>query len=311
MISIMLFPYDTIYYERKKQMAEKIITVNPNAKKIKIGIISALIIIFLIIIVSASISIVPAGHKGVQLNMGAVTGTIYNEGINFKIPFIQSVEIIDTRVQKYESNENSSASKDLQTIVSSIAVNYRVDSSKADLLYQNIGLNYTNTVISPAISECIKAATSQYTAEELITKRSEVSELMKNILQEKLKDKYIVVDSFNVLNFEFSEAFNTSIEEKQIAEQNALKAQYDLQRIKTEAEQTITKATGEAEAMRIKNQQVTENIIMLEFIKKWNGEMPLYYGGDKGLFFGLDGLDVKNSSSKPSDTSTPSQESSQ
>lgn len=288
-------------------MAEnRVITINPNAKKIRTGIIIAVVAIVLIILAASSICIVPAGSKGVQMNMGAVTGTIYNEGINFKIPFIQSVEIIDTRVQKYESSDNASASKDLQTITSSIAVNFRVDSSKVDKLYQNIGTNYKDTVISPAISECIKAVTSQYTAEQLITKRSEVSEKMKTLLQEKLQDKYILIDSFNITDFQFSEAFNTSIEEKQIAEQNALKAQYDLERIKTEAEQTITEASGEAEAMKIKNNQITENIIKLEFIKKWNGEMPKYYGGDGNLFLGLDDSETSKSgnsstSSKPTE----------
>lgn len=285
-------------------MAEnKVININPNAKKIKTGVIIAAVAIVLIVLLGSSISIVPAGNKGVQMNMGAVTGTIYNEGINFKIPFIQSVEIIDTRVQKYESSDNASASKDLQTITSSIAVNFRVDSTKVDKLYQNIGTNYKDTVISPAISECIKAVTSQYTAEQLITKRSEVSEKMKTLLQEKLKDKYILIDSFNITDFQFSEAFNTSIEEKQIAEQNALKAQYDLERIKTEAEQTITEASGEAEAMKIKNNQVTDNIIKLEFIKKWNGEMPKYYGGDGNLFLGLD----DGETSKPSTSSKPAE----
>lgn len=285
-------------------MAEnKVININPNAKKIRTGVIIAVIAIVLIVLLGSSISIVPAGNKGVQMNMGAVTGTIYNEGINFKIPFIQSVEIIDTRVQKYESSDNASASKDLQTITSSIAVNFRVDSTKVDKLYQNIGTNYKDTVISPAISECIKAVTSQYTAEQLITKRSEVSEKMKTLLQEKLKDKYILIDSFNITDFQFSEAFNTSIEEKQIAEQNALKAQYDLERIKTEAEQTITEASGEAEAMKIKNNQVTDNIIKLEFIKKWNGEMPKYYGGDGNLFLGLDDSET----SKPSTSSKPAE----
>ncbi|MDD6489260.1 MAG: prohibitin family protein [Clostridia bacterium] len=285
-------------------MAEnKVININPNAKKIRTGVIIVVVAIVLIFLAASSISIVPAGNKGVQMNMGAVTGTIYNEGINFKIPFIQSVEIIDTRVQKYESSDNASASKDLQTITSSIAVNFRVDSSKVDKLYQNIGTNYKDTVISPAISECIKAVTSQYTAEQLITKRSEVSEKMKTLLQEKLQDKYILIDSFNITDFQFSEAFNTSIEEKQIAEQNALKAQYDLERIKTEAEQTITEASGEAEAMKIKNNQVTDNIIKLEFIKKWNGEMPKYYGGDGNLFLGLDDGETSKTetSSKPAE----------
>lgn len=235
----------------------------------------------------ASITIVPAGHKGVTLNMGAVTGAVMNEGINFKIPFVQNAEIIDVRVKKYESKDNSSASKDLQTIKSSIAVNYRVNQDHVADLYQKIGMSYESTVINPAISECIKSVTSRYTAEELITKRTEVSEEMKKFLQNKLSEKYILVDSFNIINFDFTDAFNTAIEEKQIAEQNALKAKYDLERIKTEAEQAVTKAKGEAEAMKLKNEQISQSIIYLEFIDKWDGKMPTYYGSDN-LFLGLD-----------------------
>lgn len=266
---------------------KKVITINPNSKKIRLIVIVCVVLVLVAIISVASITIVPAGHKGVMLNMGAVTGSVMNEGINFKIPFVQSAEIIDVRVKKYESNDNSSASKDLQTIKSSIAVNYRVDQDHVADLYQKIGMSYESTVINPAISECIKSVTSRYTAEELITKRTEVSEEMKNFLQDKLSEKYILVDSFNIVNFDFSEAFNTAIEEKQIAEQNALKAKYDLERIKTEAEQAVTKAKGEAEAMKLKNEQISQNIIYLEFIEKWDGKMPTYYGSDN-LFLGLD-----------------------
>lgn len=191
---------------------------------------------------------------------------------------------MDVRLQKFESTDNSSASKDLQTVTSTIAVNYRVDSNAVNRLYRDLGASYENTVISPAISESIKAVTAQYTAEELIVKRAEVSEKMKNFLQEKLNDKYIYVDSFNVVDFQFSEAYNKAIEEKQIAEQNALKAKYDLERVKTEVEQTVAKAEGEAEAMKLKNQQVTDQIIYLEFINKWDGKMPTYYGGGDLMF---------------------------
>ncbi|MCR5636820.1 MAG: prohibitin family protein [Clostridiales bacterium] len=266
-----------------------VINVKPNFNKKKAVKTTVIILVLFVIAVLAvsSVSIVPAGHKGVLLNMGAVSGTILDEGINFKVPFVQNVEVIDVRVLKYESDGNASASKDLQTLTSSIAVNFRVDSTKVDSLYRNIGTGYENTVISPAISECVKAVTSQYTAEELITKRSEVSLKMKEHLQDKLADKYILIDSFNVINFEFSDAFNKAIEEKQIAEQEALKAEYDLKRIKTEAEQTVTKAQGEAEAMKIKNSQLTENIIMLEFIDKWDGVLPQYYGSDGNILFNL------------------------
>ena len=267
---------------------KKVFTVNPNGKKVKI-IVGVCVALLLIVAISiASITIVPAGHKGVTLNMGAVTGAVVmNEGINFKIPFVQNAEIIDVRVKKYESKDNSSASKDLQTIKSSIAVNYRVNQDHVADLYQKIGMSYESTVINPAISECIKSVTSRYTAEELITKRTEVSEEMKKFLQDKLSEKYILVDSFNIINFDFTDAFNTAIEEKQIAEQNALKAKYDLERIKTEAEQAVTKAKGEAEAMKLKNEQISQSIIYLEFIDKWDGKMPTYYGSDN-LFLGLD-----------------------
>ncbi len=258
-----------------------------DKKKIRTLVLVVVILLALLILIGSSVTIIPAGSKGILLNMGAVNGQVLDEGISFRIPFIQSVKVIDVRMQKYESTDNASASKDLQSITSSIAVNYRVDSNMVDELYKNIGMDYETKVISPAISECMKAVTSRYTAEELITKRSEVSIAMKEFLQEKLQDKYIIVDSFNVVDFEFSEAFNKAIEEKQIAEQNALKAKYDLDRIKTEAEQAITKAQGEAEAMKLKNAEVTMEIIYLEYISKWDGKMPTYVGGDADLMLGI------------------------
>lgn len=274
--------------------------VNLSKKKIR-GIVIAVVIVLAVIILAASaITIVPAGSKGIVLNFGAVSGKVVDEGMTFRIPFMQTVKVIDVRMQKYESADNASASKDLQSINSNIAVNYRVDSTAVDQLYKNIGMNYETTVVAPAISECMKAVTAKYTAEELITKRSEVSAEMKEFLQHKLTDKYIVVDSFNVISFDFSEAFNKAIEEKQIAEQNAQKARYDLERIKTEAEQAITKAQGEAEAMKLKNAELTENIIYLEYINKWDGKMPTYYGGDSnGLLLGIPKAEDSTNPSTP------------
>ncbi|GHU83668.1 hypothetical protein AGMMS50284_7600 [Clostridia bacterium] len=276
-------------------MADNFVNVNATstkaqaeAKRVRTIVIAAIAAVVVIIVLFSSVLIIPAGHRGVLMNMGAVSGTVMSEGVNFKTPFFQSVQVIDTRMKKLESTGNASASKDLQSITSAIAVNYRVDSNTVNDLYKNIGMDYESTIIVPAISECMKAVTSRYTAEELITKRTEVSAAMKEFLQTKLTDKYIIVDSFNVMDFEFSDAFNKAIEEKQIAEQRALKAQYDLKRIKTEAEQTVQKAEGEAEAMRIKNERISANIIQLEFIDKWDGKMPTYYGGDGNLFLGMD-----------------------
>jgi len=240
-----------------------------------------------LIVVAGCFDIVPAGYKGVKLTMGAVGDTVLNEGLAFKLPFAQRIVHVDARVKKYTVEGVTSASKDMQSITTNVAVNYRVDGANVDELYKNLSLNYEDTIIAPAVSECIKSVTSQYTAEETITRRSEISSQIKDMLKERLEDKYIFVDSLNITDLTFSAAFDKAIEEKQVAEQNALKAKYDLERIKTEAEQAVIKAKGEAEAMEIKNKALTESIIELEFLEKWDGKMPTYYGGDADLLLSL------------------------
>ena len=264
-------------------------SVNKEVKKSQIrrwAIIGAVTLAVIILISSCTV-IVPAGHRGVLMTLGAVSETSFSEGLHFKLPFVQTIEMVDVRVLKFETSGNNASSKDLQTIQSNIAVNYRVDGTKAAELYQNLGMNYESTIINPAVCEVVKSVTAMYTAEELITLRSEVSVQMKEQLQQKLADKYILVDSFNIVNFEFSEAFNKAIEEKQIAEQEALKAKYELEKAEIEKQQTIVKAQAEAEALRLRKLELNDEIIMLEFINKWDGKMPTYYGGDGDLLLGL------------------------
>lgn len=265
------------------------ITNKLRNQAIKRWVIIGAIVLVVCILLGSCIVIVPAGSKGVRMTFGAVDEShVLDEGINLKIPFVQTVEMVNVRVLKYESPSNNSSSRDLQTIESNIAVNYRVDSDSVAKLYKNLGMNYESTIISPAVSEVVKSVTALYTAEELITKRAEVSAQMKEQLQKKLEDKYIIVDDFNIINFQFTEAFNQAIEAKQIAEQEALKAQYELEKVEIEKQQAILKAEGEAEALRLRKQELNENIIMLEFINKWDGKMPTYYGGE-GLMFNITG----------------------
>ena len=254
---------------------------------IKTVVIAAVVIVALLILGFGCFDVVPAGYKGVKLNMGAVQEEVLNEGVHFKLPFAQQIVHVDARVKKYSVEGGSAASKDMQSITTNVALNYRVDGTCVDELYKNLSLNYEDTIIAPAVSECIKSVVSQYTAEETITRRSEISDQIKEAIAARLEDKYIFVDSFNIIDLTFSEAFDKAIEEKQVAEQNALKAKYDLERIRTEAEQAVIQAQGEADAMKIKNDALTENIIELEFLEKWDGHMPTYYGGNADLLLSL------------------------
>lgn len=216
-----------------------------------------------------------------------------NEGFNLKIPFIQNVVHIDGRVLKTETAV-SAASKDLQTVSSKIAINYRVVAASSAKLYQNIGLAYNERVIAPAVQEAVKAVTARFTAEELITKRQEVSFQIQEVLNEKLRDYYINVDRLNITSFDFSEEFNKAIESKQTAEQLALKAQRDLERIEIEGRQKIIQAKAEAESLRLQRQEVSKELLELrkieaniKAIEKWNGVLPKVTGGGTPLI-GLD-----------------------
>ncbi len=255
--------------------------INAGGFPLKKIIITAAVVFLLIILLLNSFTAVTAGHSGVITTFGKVSDTVLTEGLHFKIPFIQKIVLIDNRVLKAEA-DCSSASKDLQTVRSTIAVNYKVINSFSANVYKNIGMDYETIIITPAIQECVKAVTARFTAEELITNRQNVSDLMSEQLKEKISSYGIDIQIFNIISFEFTDEYNAAIEAKQTAQQNALKAEQDLQRIKVEAEQTIAEAEAEAKAYRLKSEQITPEILLMSYIDKWDGKLPAVAPGDSG-----------------------------
>lgn len=253
-----------------------------NSPKTIFAVILALLVGILLF---QSVTIIEAGHRGVVLQLGAVQPQVFDEGLHFKIPFIQTVIPMEVRVQKSESSQTS-ASRDLQTVATTIAVNHHLDGNNVNKLYQQVGMDYASRIVDPAIAESLKAVTAQYTAEELISKRSEVSAKVKEVLKNKLSAYHIILDEINIREFKFSEEFDRAIEAKQVAEQQALKSKLDLERIKIEKEQEITKAQAQAEALRLQKQEVTPELIQLrqieaqlEAIRRWDGKLPNVTGG--------------------------------
>lgn len=257
-----------------------------------------LIALLVLLLFFSSVTTVESGYRGVLLQLGAVKPTILTEGFHFKVPFIQSVQPMEVRVQKEESSQ-SAASKDLQIVTTKVAVNYSVDPMAVNKLYQEIGLDYRSRIVDPAIAESLKAVTAQYTAEELISKRPAVSEQVKEMLAKKLTKYYMKLEDINIKEFAFSEEFNKAIEAKQTAEQNALKANRDLERVKIEAEQQITQASAEAKSLKLKKQEVTPELVQLKQIEvqekaleKWDGHLPTVTGGATP-FIDLNGITKK------------------
>jgi prohibitin 2 len=250
-------------------------------------------IVLLLIVLSRPWVQVGAGERGIVLDFGAVQDKVLGEGLHFRIPVVQTVALMDVKVQKSLTNAAASSS-DLQEVSSEVALNYHIIPDKANIVYQTIGLYFKERIIDPAVQEVVKAVTARYTAEELITKRPAVSEAMRATLSERLLEHNIAVDAFSIVGFSFSKIFMEAIESKQTAEQLALKARRDLDRIKIEAEQKITAATAEAESLRLQRANISPDLIELRRIEanikaidKWNGILPQVTGGGAVPFIGL------------------------
>lgn len=252
---------------------------NKNVK----GIVIAVVVILLLLFVGANcFTIVEPGHTGVVVTLGKVNDGVLQEGIHGKIPFIQQVVKIDNRIRKLEV-DTEAFSKDLQSVNTRLAVNYRVDTAKSYSIYKNIGADYESVLVVPAVNEVLKAITATYTAEESVTNRVLISEGLVTGLNEKLNEIGLYITDVNIIDFDFSEAFITAIEEKQVAQQQLLKAETEKQTAITnaqaEAEAIKIRAEAEAEANRTISESLTDQIIENKKIEKWDGKLPMVTGG--------------------------------
>lgn len=233
-------------------------------------------VVILLIVVLNSVGTVNAGQLGIKTRFGAAVGSVH-EGLYFKLPIIEQVQIMDIQTQK-EQVEAEAASSDLQTVNTTVAVNYNLDQSKVQDIFVGIGTGYKIRVIDPAIQEVVKAVSANYTAEQLITKRSEVTQAIQSSLSAHLSPLGIIVTSVSIVNFSFSDSFNTAIEAKVTAEQNALAAKNKLDQVKFEAEQRITSAQAEAQAIKIQAEAIQsqggKSYVDLKAIEKWDGKLP-------------------------------------
>lgn len=249
-------------------------------RNVMLGIIIG-VVVLLLIIIFASITTVPTGYVGVKTRFGQVQDDTIQEGLNFKAPFIEGIVKIYCRTQKIEYGMEAS-SKDLQKINAiKIAVNYGVDKQKANVLYREIGKDFNSIIVEPAIYETMKSAIANYTAEELVTKRQEVSNLAQETLTNKLTDKGINITSLSMTDLSFSAEFDQAIEKKQVVEQQTQQAKYELEKAKVENEKKIENARAEAEVMKQQNQEITDKTLELKrlevqkaLIDKWNGQLP-------------------------------------
>lgn len=245
-----------------------------------LGVLGFLIFLFFM----GTYFVINAGERGVVLRFGKLN-RIVDPGLHFKMPFMEDIVKMSVRVQK-NTTKTEAASRDLQIVHTTVVLNYNLQADKVGDVYTSLGLNFSEKIIDPVIQESFKAASARYTAEELISKREALKTEVRNFLKDRLAPFGIYVVELSITDFEFSQEFNRAIESKQTAEQLALKAKRDLDRIRVEAQQKIASAQAEAESLRLQRQVISPDLIKLrqietqmKAIEKWDGKLPNVTGG--------------------------------
>lgn len=247
-------------------------------------------------LIAASVVIVPSGNRAVLLRFGAAFGDL-TEGLHMITPGMDSVVLMETRTQKEESKATA-ASRDLQTVTTSLALNFHIDPSRVAGIYRNVGTEYSSRIIDPAVQESIKTVTAKYTAEELIKSRAQVKAEVEQDITGRLKAYDILVEpsGLSITNFDFSPEFNHAIEAKQVAQQEAEKQKYVLQQAELQKQTAIAKAEGTAKAAQLNAEALKVQgaglVIAREWIERWDGKLPTVYnsGSGGGMIFDLSTL---------------------
>ena len=271
---------------------------NPSTTSLnKLKIIAAVITFVVIIVVMfESVVVVEAGHRGVVLYVGAVENRVLGEGIHFIIPFAEQVVPLEVRTLKYVADATA-ASNDLQEVQSTIALNYHISPSQANIIYQQLGADYADRIIAPTIQESVKASVAKFNAEELITKRATAKAVIAETIAHTLGARNIIVETVFITDFKFSPAFASQIESKVVAFQKYLTEQNNLLAVRVIANQTVVqaqatarsnvaKANGESQAIKIISAQLKESPQYLQWlsINRWNGQLPYALSGAVPFF---------------------------
>jgi regulator of protease activity HflC (stomatin/prohibitin superfamily) len=253
-----------------------------------IGLLILLLIIF--VILWGTFVIVPAGHRGVVLWWGSVEKRIMGEGLNFKVPIAEGAIKVDVKVQPHPFKEIDASSKEYQMVKMTGMMNFHIDPSFVNDLYQKVGLDFADKVIDPAFNDFVKEVVPTYPIGEILPKREEIRKRAMTKLGDNLARYHIIVDDIYFANIRFSPEYERAIEAKQVAQQQVetqrqvlaqreIEAQQKVATAKGEAESILVVAQGQAKANDALSRSISPILVQYKSIEKWNGILPQVSGG--------------------------------
>jgi len=234
--------------------------------------------------------IIPAGHRGVILWWGSVEKRIMGEGMNFKVPIAENVIKVDVKVQPHPFKEIDASSKEYQMVKMTGMMNFHIDPSYVNDLYQKVGLDFADKVIDPAFNDFVKEVVPTYPIGEILPKREEIRQRAMKKLGDNLSRYHIIVDDIYFANIRFSPGYEGAIEAKQVAQQQVETQRQVLAQREIEAQQKVATAKGEAESIQVVAQgqakandalsrSISPILVQYKSIEKWNGILPQVSGG--------------------------------
>ena len=247
-----------------------------------------------VVLFTGSFSTVGPGERGVMITMGKTGEEVLGEGPHLKLPFLSTIKTMSIRIHKSQ-DKSEAATKDLQRVGATVALNWTINPDSVGKMLREVGSEESieNNIISPAVSEALKAATAKLTAEEVLTKRMELKQTIDEMLVKRLTGYGLIIKDISLVDMEFTAEFNHAVEQKQIAEQQAKQASYvaekatqdsiaEVNRAKGEADSLLLNATAQAKAQNLLRMSLTKDVLALEYLKKWNGVLPTVMSGNGG-----------------------------
>lgn len=250
--------------------------------KMELKLIIVAVVLFLVAFTGfCSMSRISSGYKGVYTLWGKVEESrILDEGMHFSNPFARIIKV-DVRIKKLELTLLT-YTHDLQQADLQIVVTYAINPEAVAKLYKYVGLNdFESKLVSPITYTSLKNVIGKWEADKLVGNREQAVSEVNTILRESLDNKYIIFQSFDLINIDYSDAFEKAIEEKQIATQQAIKEKNNTVKVQEIANQKIISAKAEAEAMTIKTRALSNNKSLVEYeaVQKWDGKLPTTTSG--------------------------------